>query len=86
MTVALGWLQGGGSSCPSSAHPHQPRPRAALPPLCHAPCSFFQPRAAVPRGVPALGTHWVLTSEPAGNPCANHFVLMHEMIEQSCTG
>lgn len=48
MPVALGWLQSGGFSHPTSAHPHQPHPCAAFPPLCHAPCSFFQPQAAAP--------------------------------------
>lgn len=70
---------------PLAPHPRQPRPHAALSPLCHAPCCFFQPQAAVPRGVPAPGAHWVLTSEPTGKPCVNHSVLMHEVIEQSCT-
>lgn len=70
--VALGWLQAGGSSAP---HPCQPRP------LCSA--TLLAPSS---RGVPALGTHWVLTSEPTGKPCVKHLVLMHEIIEQSCTG
>lgn len=84
--VALGW----GFPPARWQHIHSSRISALLsasPPRCPAPSfpAAGQPWAAVPRGVPALGTCWVFTGEPAGKSHVNHLVLMQEIIEQSCT-
>lgn len=43
------------------------------------PCSLH------PQGVPVPRTRWALMDDPAGKSPVNHWVLMHEIMEQSCT-
>lgn len=76
--AAWDWLRGG-----------FPRLRAAFCTSCALPRSFLPCRGSAagcsPQGVPAPATRRALRGEPLQKPRVNHLVLMHEVIEQSCT-
>lgn len=90
MPGCFGLAAGRGFPPPPLQHIHSSRvsvPLSAFPPPGRVPSfpSVGQPRAAVPQVVPAPGTCWALGGEQTGKSHVNQLVLMHEIIEQSCT-